>query len=1349
MIKKIILTLTCIISFAIIHSQGLPEWPLVNAAPQFLVFPLATVPNQTIDWTVGSPVSSTIPGTGSNKTAPAQAGINGCNQMMFYVLHNGDFNQATSFLRIFTPTGIYVPLPGGDMNANAGDDEVQVIRRPGVANQWFVVYNLAPAAPFPGGNPGYECSNLGYSLIEVNGSGAGTTANYVSDGLGPIQNRILQVGGISRTYIQGKASSMTSVVVGYNHDIYTHRRAQGSSTFIIDRFSVNGTTNIVHTGSSTAVVGYWWSLLAAGSPIELYEDPAFPANNRMAVMARSDVDAQQRIYIYDISTSASLGTAPQIITLDELEVQFTAPPSPLVGLSHQPQDFQPSPGSSFDWLRNFERKINGCEFSPNGQFLYITGGGYVASSTTNISYLGQIDLNTLIAGNHPVRLQVETSDPGNSYSGTTGAGPTYSAPTYAALWDYHQLSNIESCYNGNFYFTKGNSETLFVLPNPNGLLPINMLPHSVDFGTVLNPNIPTVGYVAYLPDQIDKYDYSLTNFTIVSMIVSNQMLCSCDTLTIWVQDSAGNNLGGFLIEDCPDTFEICVPSTGTFTLMGSNGVSFPGAIVNGSVVYPGTSGLFSFGSSSGSGGSAFTIINSTNNYINTDAVFDGKYFIEDGIILTIDGAILDITNVDLVFGDCAGIDFINGAHLRANNSVLRPCQIDGTWRGLQFTSAGNFDNIINECTFKNAEIALYFNGNVDGVVSNNLFSNCNHGIRAASSSNFNHPISGNRFVVDDFFPTYHNCYPFTSPVTTYGVFMTSCRMRSEISHNEFIYSKEAGPVGPLSSIGIGFFRTGGNMSENTFTNFRNPIIISDPSLTSYIDNNEIEYNNDFLPSLIPNPTAGISIYSNKSIVEITNNEIHDNSGNIISYGIYVTASSRVSARKNEIDGFDVGLFFYRDNSIEITENIVTNVTVDGIRFEDLNRVNKNYITCNEVTMKPFTGTGIHVLSANQNTFIYSNCISDSRNALTVEALLGSGHTIPVIRNNYLYNYSNGISNVGHSGNIGTSADPGLNTLWSNNNSAVDIASTTSITVANNFGMFNISFPQVAISQNNPYHSTASCGHQIFNMPSQGNLNQTFVCDNTSIVYFPVTVISSEARLGDVTLQDAIAASNEPLMDMIRFIESISELDEVEFSNVINGAFTDNNSKNLAFAYLNLRTGNYELAQQYFIAYSPIDDEGNTLKFLQLTVVDVLLNPGINIDDKIDALNLLAEEKGPMADIAASLLRFTSTHADYPYAVVEPFNDISTDVVHISDNSVQIEVFPNPAENIITIQIVTDQDVSNFDLSIQDMTGKNIANYPVQFVTGRLQIDISSLSSGIYILQLHNDQFSQSVKLIKE
>ena len=164
----------------------------------------------------------------------------------------------------------------------------------------------------------------------------------------------------------------------------------------------------------------------------------------------------------------------------------------------------------------------------------------------------------------------------------------------------------------------------------------------------------------------------------------------------------------------------------------------------------------------------------------------------------------------------------------------------------------------------------------------------------------------------------------------------------------------------------------------------------------------------------------------------------------------------------------------------------------------------------------------------------------------------AGAVLPKIRNNFLYNYNFvGINVVGYSGNIGTLSppDPGLNTLWSNYNPAIDINSSTNITVADNFGMFNISWPTVQITSNRPYHSTASCAQQIFNMPSQGNLNVNYTCDNYKNLFTTLMGSGGQYSLPDDYI-DQLKSSENQFDDADLILASIESADPYLLDEII-------------------------------------------------------------------------------------------------------------------------------------------------------------------------------------------------------
>lgn len=77
----------------------------------------------------------------------------------------------------------------------------------------------------------------------------------------------------------------------------------------------------------------------------------------------------------------------------------------------------------------------------------------------------------------------------------------------------------------------------------------------------------------------------------------------------------------------------------------------------------------------------------------------------------------------------------------------------------------------------------------------------------------------------------------------------------------------------------------------------------------------------------------------------------------------------------------------------------------------------------------------------------------------------------------------------------------------------------------------------------------------------------------------------------------------------------------------------------------------------------------------------------------------------------------------------------------------ISMYPNPANNLVTIT-----NSSNIQLDkavIYDVTGKLVGSHNLQDMTGEKSIDISSLASGIYVVQLSSDNASTVKRLIKK
>lgn len=77
----------------------------------------------------------------------------------------------------------------------------------------------------------------------------------------------------------------------------------------------------------------------------------------------------------------------------------------------------------------------------------------------------------------------------------------------------------------------------------------------------------------------------------------------------------------------------------------------------------------------------------------------------------------------------------------------------------------------------------------------------------------------------------------------------------------------------------------------------------------------------------------------------------------------------------------------------------------------------------------------------------------------------------------------------------------------------------------------------------------------------------------------------------------------------------------------------------------------------------------------------------------------------------------------------------------------IQTYPNPAENIITVQ--NSQDFSISSITINDLSGKKVSEITMNKSFSSESIDVSSLKAGVYIMNFHNgDRKLSSTKLIK-
>jgi hypothetical protein len=720
--------------------------------------------------------------------------------------------------------------------------------------------------------------------------------------------------------------------------------------------------------------------------------------------------------------------------------------------------------------------------------------------------------------------------------------------------------------------------------------------------------------------------------------------------------------------------------------------------------------------------------------ITSDAVWDNKYFIADNVMVTVaNGAVLDITNVDVVFGECAGIEFVDGGYLRANNSVFRPCEMDKTWKGLRFDQgvlSENVINVINESTFKNAEVALYFLNDADALISSNLFSNCNQGIRIEGNQSFNHPISGNRFVTETFYPNYDiPCkYPFTSNFASYGIISLSSSFLQPVSQNEFINTFAQ----QILTHGIYQVGGGGMFTKNIFTDMNFGVYLMQQKNYSLVQANAFEMAVKGFPIVVE--------ICKGPVVEINQNTILNTYNQFLGgAGIYLNRSNNLSVSSNYVDGFSYGILANSVANTQISKNIIDRSFSIGIYFFEATN-STSYLTCNEVTMQNYNSTtGIFGLNLSSTTEVTSNCVFDCNVSLDFRAIGTAGGQLPKIRNNYLYNYNTiGINVQGLTGNIGVApADPGMNTLWSNKNTAVDInkAAAPPITVADNFGMFNISWPNVQIVSNNPYHSTASCGHQIYNMPSQGNLNISYTCDNYKQILGLLTGAGGDFQLAD-NYQQSLKHSDDAFGDAGMLLATYADATPELMDEVLQAANLSPNQQSLLKYNFHYRSNNYQMARQRLEQFMPADAEQHEFKNLMLIDLDVLqqgweaLTP-----DVVAYLYQVKEAASSNANYAIHLLNNTSAHHDFIF--VDPMVENAVageEVLRVEGDNSYLNIYPNPATSHVFIEAMF-ASAQDAVIEIFDMNGRLVTDFSMDFVAGGFEVNIQNLRQGIYFITL--------------
>jgi len=93
-------------------------------------------------------------------------------------------------------------------------------------------------------------------------------------------------------------------------------------------------------------------------------------------------------------------------------------------------------------------------------------------------------------------------------------------------------------------------------------------------------------------------------------------------------------------------------------------------------------------------------------------------------------------------------------------------------------------------------------------------------------------------------------------------------------------------------------------------------------------------------------------------------------------------------------------------------------------------------------------------------------------------------------------------------------------------------------------------------------------------------------------------------------------------------------------------------------------------------------------------------------------------------------------------------EIETDGVLGSDDifSNSFSVYPNPASEVVVIQ--SNEVFSDFEITLYDMNGRLLYSETNAANSNRLQLDVSELSSGMYLLRINSEEKTTVKQLVK-
>ena len=263
------------------------------------------------------------------------------------------------------------------------------------------------------------------------------------------------------------------------------------------------------------------------------------------------------------------------------------------------------------------------------------------------------------------------------------------------------------------------------------------------------------------------------------------------------------------------------------------------------------------------------------------------------------------------------------------------------------------------------------------------------------------------------------------------------------------------------------------------------------------------------------------------------------------------------------------------------------------------------------------------------------------------------------------------------------------------------------------------------------------------MPSQGNLTTSLSCEKSFLfANNDFSVLRSDYR--------SLLLESSEQYNFIEFLLNSYENATATLMEELIGLsdLTDTDASFIRYQFY-LSGYDYSSARTALSATTDLTPEQDEFKELSFIALELVENNTPIASSQLSFLETISSEHGVNCNSARALLRSADVHPGY-YLEDNNFGELSTniDVVQV-ESDMELYIYPNPAQDLLYIELLGNVNETNF-VKVMDITGHLVKIIPLNYASGKFQLDVSNLAVGSYLIELIDETGSRKVsKFIKK